>query len=193
MNFLAHLHIADHCDSSKLGNLLGDFVKGDPNKQYQPSIAHGVMLHRFVDSYTDQHPLMSDAKSLFDGSARRFAPIALDVFWDHCLASRWEEFHSESLRQFCHKAEQQTRREHVTNLPQRFLIVSQNMWQGRWLESYRDMDNIEFALRRMSGRSPRMGPLSDCFAYLDRHYHTLQPIFSELYPDVLNAAKSQAF
>lgn len=28
MNFLAHLHIAKHCNSNLAGNLLGDFVKG---------------------------------------------------------------------------------------------------------------------------------------------------------------------
>lgn len=37
MNFLAHLHIAKHCNSNLAGNLLGDFVKGDPNKHYSDS------------------------------------------------------------------------------------------------------------------------------------------------------------
>ncbi|MFA0070425.1 ACP phosphodiesterase, partial [Vibrio breoganii] len=38
MNFLAHLHIAQHCKSNLAGNLLGDFVKGDPNKHYSTSL-----------------------------------------------------------------------------------------------------------------------------------------------------------
>ena len=158
MNFLAHLHIADHCDSSKLGNLLGDFVKGDPNKQYQPSIAHGVMLHRFVDSYTDQHPLMSDAKSLFDGSARRFAPIALDVFWDHCLASRWEEFHSESLRQFCHKAELRLlMQQNMLTSEQYEQAVSRSLPRLYWLRriALKLTQNLLYSTRR---RWPRCWP-----------------------------------
>ena len=52
MNFLAHLHIAQHCNSNLAGNLLGDFVKGDPNKHYSDSLSDGIRLHRFVDSYT---------------------------------------------------------------------------------------------------------------------------------------------
>lgn len=51
MNFLAHLHIAQHCKSNLAGNLLGDFVKGDPNKHYSTSLSDGIRLHRFVDRY----------------------------------------------------------------------------------------------------------------------------------------------
>ncbi len=64
MNYLAHLHIADHCQSSLLGNLLGDFVKGDPSAQFSPEIARGIRLHRLVDAYTDSHPVMQQAQSL---------------------------------------------------------------------------------------------------------------------------------
>lgn len=88
MNYLAHLHIADHCQSSLLGNLLGDFVKGDPDSQYGAPIASGIRLHRLVDAYTDSHPVMQHAKQCFSSDTRRFAPIALDMFWDHCLASQ---------------------------------------------------------------------------------------------------------
>lgn len=33
MNYLAHLHIADHTNTSFTGNFLGDFVKGDPEQK----------------------------------------------------------------------------------------------------------------------------------------------------------------
>lgn len=97
MNFLAHLHIADHCNSHFMGNLLGDFVKGDPSKLYDSDITNGIKLHRFVDRITDHHPIVEECKPHFKGVARRFAPIALDMFWDHCLAKHWNDFHQESL------------------------------------------------------------------------------------------------
>lgn len=84
MNFLAHLHIAHHCQSSLLGNLLGDFVKGDPTEQYPQSLVQGIRLHRWVDAYTDSHPVMKAAKSLFPSSssrhsARRFSSPELSI------------------------------------------------------------------------------------------------------------------
>ncbi|WP_367989937.1 ACP phosphodiesterase [Vibrio sp. NTOU-M3] len=193
MNFLAHLHIAEHCDSSLIGNLLGDFVKGDPSRQFSPDIVAGIRLHRFVDSYTDSHSIMSCAKDYFTLDTRRFAGIALDVFWDHCLARHWEGYHKNSLQQFCADARTTIEKEPTLGLPKRYLDVSQHMWKGRWLESYVAMDNIEYALQRMSMRSPRMGRLADCYQSLDEHYVELSKLFSEFYPQILSAAKSQSF
>lgn len=111
MNYLAHLHIADHCQSSLLGNLLGDFVKGDPDSQYVAPIARGIRLHRLVDAYTDSHPVIQHAKQCFSADTRRFAPIALDMFWDHCLASQWDHYHDLSLSRFVRQAHQRVTRE----------------------------------------------------------------------------------
>ncbi|MGF1908459.1 ACP phosphodiesterase [Vibrio kasasachensis] len=189
MNFLAHLHIADSCQSSLLGNLLGDFVKGDPDRQFPQTIAQGIRLHRFVDSYTDAHPLMKQAKVLFPEGQRRFAGIALDVMWDHYLARQWKSYHSSTLNGFCLKSEKTIQDEQTMPVPERFVIVVNRMWRGRWLESYQHLDNIEFALNRMSERSSRMTPLADCFTHLEKNYAPLEQLFSDFYPDLLSTSR----
>lgn len=188
MNFLAHLHIADHCSSHLLGNLLGDFVKGDPSKQYQADISNGIKLHRFVDRITDHHPIVEECKPHFKGAARRFAPIALDMFWDHCLAKHWHTFHQCSLDQFVSDAYQRVDRDVGDDLPERFLLLHSKMWSGGWLQSYQDLENIEFALHRMSKRSPRLADLTTTFAVLDQEYELLEAKFPILYSDVLQQA-----
>lgn len=190
MNYLAHLHIADHCQSNLLGNLLGDFVKGAPERHYPLTVAQGVRLHRFVDSYTDHHDEVTAIKALFPNGTRRYAPIALDMFWDHCLAAQFNHYHDQSLSSFCRAAHQRVMQDMGIALPPRFVHTHSAMEQGRWLESYQRLDNIGFALERMSHRSPRMAPLVDCFAYLDRHYSLLNEVFTRFYPQVLNASKS---
>ena len=189
MNYLAHLHIADHCNSNALGNLLGDFVKGNPDNQYDNDVVQGIRLHRFVDSYTDNHELVREARQLFAGKQRRFSGIALDMFWDHCLASNWQQYNDHGLRKFCEQQRVLVSREHDAELPERFTRVTAAMWQGRWMESYQDLENIEYALQRMSNRSPRMGELANCFSTLDKNYADLVKVFKAMYPDVLNAAQ----
>ncbi|WP_139280545.1 ACP phosphodiesterase, partial [Vibrio parahaemolyticus] len=70
-------------------------------------------------------------------------------------------------------------------LPARFMLLHQRMWRGGWLQSYQDLSNIEFALHRMSQRSPRMADLTTTFEVLDGEYAALESNFSELYQDVL--------
>ncbi|MDF2154821.1 ACP phosphodiesterase [Vibrio sp. CAU 1672] len=185
MNFLAHLHIADHCHSQLLGNLLGDFVKGDPSKQYQVATEHGIRLHRFVDRTTDQHMLVEECKHFFTGKARRFAPIALDMFWDHCLAKHWQQYHPLPLEQFVDSAQARVEAEISTELPEKFLNLHAKMWSGGWLLSYRELENIEFALHRMSQRSHRMANLTTTFGVLEKQYNQLEERFAPLYRDVL--------
>lgn len=192
MNYLAHLHIAEQSDSNLLGNLLGDFVKGDPSKQYEVDVVQGIRLHRWVDAYTDSHCLMSESKAKFTSRTRRFSPIALDMFWDHFLAKHWNHFHCATLAEFNAIAENQVKHDFdsVTQLPERFLVVTEKMWRGRWLESYRELDNIQFALQRMSLRSTRMKPLAECYQSLVENYAFFENIFFDLYPDVLSKAKT---
>lgn len=185
MNFLAHLHIADHCNSHLMGNLLGDFVKGDPSKQYQTDISNGIKLHRFVDRITDHHALVEECKPHFTGVARRFAPIALDMFWDHCLAKHWRTFSPQSLDSFVRYAYSEVNKQISNELPPRFLMLHSRMWSGGWLQSYQDLENIEFALHRMSQRSPRMADLTTTFEVLDNEYEQLEAKFAALYQDVL--------
>ena len=191
MNFLAHLHIASFTNTSFVGNFLGDFVKGDPAGQFNAEIVQGIRLHRFVDSYTDQHQVMKSLKPLFPEPLRRFSPITLDMFWDHCLAKHWCDFELSSLAHFCRQAQLQIEAEsrlEENALPPRFEKVSQLVWQDKWLESYAKIENINLGLQRMASRSPRMAPLANTGQTLLAHYDLLSEQFFAFYPDVLQKA-----
>lgn len=190
MNYLAHLHIAQYSGTSLLGNFLGDFVKGNPDGLFNKKVVKGIRLHRFVDSYTDSHPLIKASKPLFPKELRRFSPISLDMFWDHCLAKHWLMFHDKSLANFSLQAQiilTMEKDELAQPLPERFEKISLLVWQGKWFEHYADIRNIDFALQRIACRSPRMKPLTSTFASLSEHYEQLTETFFELYPDVLQS------
>ncbi len=191
MNYLAHLHIAEHTKTSFLGNFLGDFVKGNPEGRFNTKVVQGIRLHRFVDSYTDHHPLIKSTKLLFQKELRRFSPISLDMFWDHCLAKHWLTFHDQPLSLFSRQAEviiAEESHELLQALPERFEKVSQLVWQYKWFEHYAEIKNIDIALQRIALRSPRMARLAGTFATLLEHYDLLSSIFFELYPEVLMAS-----
>ena len=188
MNYLAHLHIADHTKTSFSGNFLGDFVKGNPDGKYPDEVVKGIRLHRHIDSFVDKHPQVLAAKLLFPKALRRYAPIALDMFWDHFLALHWKQFHHLALHDFCLLAEQTIEKETANKqvvLPERFERVNGWVWQDKWLESYQTIDNISYALKRMAMRSERMAPLGDTGKVLSEHYEQLSVIFFALYKEVL--------
>lgn len=188
MNYLAHLHIADHCGSDLVGNLLGDFVKGNPDDLFPSEVVKGIKLHRWVDSNTDSHPIVLSLKRFFPENLKRFAPIAFDMFWDHALATHWDEYHHLSLTQFINQSEYECSQCELI-LPEKYERVTKAMWEGEWLFSYQNFDNIAYALERMSMRRPKLSPLAQCSEIMEQEYDTFIAAFSQFYPDLLMKAK----
>ena len=53
MNYLVHLYLSDPDPMVRIGNLMGDFVKGRlEDAPYPPGIIRGLRQHRDVDSYS---------------------------------------------------------------------------------------------------------------------------------------------
>jgi acyl carrier protein phosphodiesterase len=100
LNYIAHIHIAAHTQTSLVGNFLGDFVKGSQFKHLPYSIEQGIRLHRSVDIFTDSHPLIIDLKQSFTPDLRRMAGVVIDIYFDYILIKNWHtytHFHSQIL------------------------------------------------------------------------------------------------
>jgi acyl carrier protein phosphodiesterase len=154
MNYLAHLYLARHSDDAMLGALLGDFVFGTTGPDaYAPPIRREIHLHRQIDSYTDAHPAVDAARDFFADGRRRFSGIALDVFYDHCLAREWERWSEVALDEFtagfyAHLLA------NLPILPARLQRIAPFMAQQDWLGSYRERDNVDLAVRRIQALFP---------------------------------------
>lgn len=191
MNFLAHLHLASLADSSLYGNLLADFVRGNPQGSYPAPIIDGIFMHRRVDVMTDRLPQVLEAKRYFRQEFRRVAPITLDVVWDHFLALHWQELEPEiSLNAFVNHA----RSEIVPMLPQspeRFQNLNAFMWQERWLERYAELPFIAKVLQGMANRRPKLGALAGSFVDIEDNYLQLEQTFLQFYPQMIAQAKAK--
>lgn len=192
MNFLAHLHLAHLADSSLSGNLLADFVRGNPQQSYSPEVVNGIFMHRRIDVMTDNLPQVKAMRELFRPETRRVAPITLDVMWDHFLSRHWATLSPQlSLPDFVHYAHTQIA-EILPDSPPRFINLNQYLWSERWLERYRDMTFIQQVLNGMASRRPRLDALRDSWQDLDTHYATLENSFWEFYPEMMDKAREKA-
>ncbi|AVJ16493.1 DUF479 domain-containing protein [Serratia sp. JUb9] len=191
MNFLAHLHLAQLADSSLLGNLLADFVRGNPAADYAPEVAEGIMLHRRIDVLTDSLPQVKQSRDYFGADYRRVAPITLDVVWDHFLARHWRQIEpARPLSDFTRQARDQIV-PHLAQTPERFQTLNHYLWSERWLERYAELPFIAQVLRGMASRRPRLAALGGSFADVERHYHQLETQFWQFYPQLMRQAQAK--
>tara|TARA_R110000850_G_scaffold202967_7_gene329071 strand:- start:4231 stop:4836 length:606 start_codon:yes stop_codon:yes gene_type:complete len=191
MNFLAHLHLAEPTPESQLGNLLGDFVKGYPwDDRFPRSIWQGIVEHRAVDAFTDQHVEWKLSRGLLPPHLRRFAGIVVDIYYDHFLYRHWDRFsESGSIGDFIRTVHRQL--DSVLPLaPREASEVIQVMIEEEWLDSYGSLEGIELTLQRVSKRSPAIEPVFDAAAALRGQLHEMESHFLKFYPDLISHVKT---
>ena len=100
MNFLAHLHLSGTNDYIKIGNFIGDSVKGKSYQKFAPDIQKGILLHRKIDYFTDKHIITKDLSKFFAPKYRKYSGIVVDIIYDYYLANNWNKYSNISLEQF---------------------------------------------------------------------------------------------
>ncbi len=97
MNFLAHARLSFQDPDILLGNMISDFVKGKLKYDYPEAVQRGIHLHRLIDSFTDTHPVVQEAKELFRPAYRLYSGAIIDVVFDHFLATDDSEYSESSV------------------------------------------------------------------------------------------------
>ncbi len=182
MNYLAHLHLGGQTPAQLLGSLYGDFVKGLLPGRFSADIESAIRLHRRIDAFTDSHPLIKQALGRFPDGRRRYAGIALDVFFDHCLARDWHLYSDEPLDGFTRKVYRVLAEEPA--LPERLALIAPRMAAQDWLGSYREFSVVGDALAGISRRLTRPEGLAGVNQELHALYRPLSDDFSAFYPEL---------
>ena len=107
MNYLAHAYLSFQQPEILVGNIISDYVKGRQKFNYSPGIQQGIELHRFIDSFTDDHPATKAAKEIFRPHYRLYAGAFVDVVYDHFLATDPLIFQNDLLEDFAATTYQQ--------------------------------------------------------------------------------------
>ena len=185
MNYLAHIYLARYSDEAMLGALLGDFVKPGADGQFSAVTQAEILIHRKVDTFTDSHPVVLAAKSLFDGPGRRYSGILLDVFYDHVLAQQWARYSELPLAEFI-AGFYGTLRRHAAVLPPKLAELAPYMIEQDWLGSYHSYAGVDRAVRRMSTRLSKNGHLlREGLADLKANHAQLESGFHAFFPDLI--------
>lgn len=184
MNFLAHFFLSGLQNKElTTGNFLGDFVKGKKYMQYPSQIGKGILLHRAIDSYTDEHPLVLQSKRRLFGRHRHYSAVLVDLYYDHFLAANFRQYSSESLPQFAQSV-YLLLEEQRQLLPEKARFMLPYMKRDNWLVHYSSLDGIDRACKGIARRSPYTNLLAKGVEDLERDYALLEEEFRLFFSDI---------
>lgn len=184
MNYLAHAFLSSHSSDAILGALLGDFLKGNGNTGYSDAVHEAVQVHRSVDRFTDAHALTLSSRRLIGPARRRFAPVMVDIFYDHFLARYWDDYCEVPLPHFTRGVYDVLLAQHE-NLPPRMQYVVARMSADDWLGAYADLAGMDAAINgiaRRLQRFPRAAVLQGGAEELVQHYEAMEQNFRQFFP-----------
>jgi acyl carrier protein phosphodiesterase len=190
MNYLAHLFLAEKNDDAKLGALLGDFVKGTIIDRYSEKTEREIQIHRKIDFYTDNHAIVKDAKKLLSVEKRKYGNILLDVFYDHMLAQKWQDYSKISLENYT-KQIYSILLSNMDVLPDKLRDIVPIMIDQNWLTSYREFRGFEMAIARISRRLRQENSLMECVAEIETNYSSIALSFDNFFPQLMDYVKQE--
>lgn len=186
MNILAHTYLSDRNEAWLIGNFIADFVKGDPAAPRHgllPGEVAGIRLHRAIDAFTDAHPEVAAVRTLLRPRCRKYAGVAVDVFFDHYLATNFAILTGEPLPGFVEFVHQ-TIRTNASHLPPAAGRMADAMIRHQWLLNYQTADGIDRALKGLSQRTAFPSGLDTAILDFDRYYDRIGGHFSYFWPDL---------
>jgi acyl carrier protein phosphodiesterase len=188
MNYLAHFYFTQGLEEITAGNFIADFVRSSQHHQFSNGVLNGIEIHRSIDSFTDEHPVVKKSKQRLYEKYHKYSTVIVDVLYDHLLALNWSKFSKMPLAQFTHETYSLLRKQqHV------FPAEAQRMFHFMsaydWLYSYQTVEGIQRALTGLSRRARFKSGMEKATEDLKESYADFEKEFTEFFPELSEEIK----
>lgn len=184
MNFLAHLYLSKSNKNILIGNFIADAVKGNKYNNYQTEIRAGILLHREIDNYTDNHPIVRKSKRRLHERYNHYDGVIIDILYDHFLAKNWHiyseiplELYAENVYAFL--------QENIEMFPEELQKLLPSMTQYNWLVNYASLEGIERVLQGMNRRTKGISKMDLAIEDLSLFYKDFEDDFTIFFKDLM--------
>lgn len=184
MNFLAHLYLSGSNEGLIIGNFIADMVKGKSYLNFPEPIQKGILLHRQIDSFTDNHPVFRNTKRRILKEQGPYSGVVVDMFYDHFLATEWRRFSDENLNEFVSR-NYRLMIKNYRKLPLRAQYILPFMVQQNWLANYANIKPLALIFDRMDKRTDYRSGMKTGVDTLQKYYPEIKNDFLAFMPDII--------
>ena len=190
MNFLAHLYLSFDNKELMIGNFIADAIRGNKFNSFSSEIQKGIILHRNIDTFTDEHPIVRKSKRRLHERYRHYDGVIIDMFFDHFLAKNWKEYsniplivYSESFYKLLHK--------NYPILPPKTQEMLPYIEKYNWLYNYQFMKGMQSVLEGMNKRTKLKSQMNMAINDLEVKYEEFEQDFRLFFDDLTKYVESR--
>ena len=190
MNYLGHAWLSFGDEEVVTGNMIGDYVKGLKSlENFTPGIKKGIVLHRKIDAYCDQHPATRRGKLFFREDYGLYSGAIMDTLFDHYLANDPVVFSTAPTLKSFSEGIYAILDSHKEAFPPAFAQFFPHMKHDNWLYQYRSLKGMERALQGLARRAKHMPSPQKAYETFAGHYYQLNQCYFELIDDLSRYVK----
>ena len=183
MNFLAHIYLSGDSRELLIGNFIGDYIKGKEYLKYPEPVQEGILLHRKIDNFTDNHAVTRKAKGMVRERYGLYSGIVIDIFYDHFLSANWLEFSEVPLKTYVRN------RYRILDSGFSMFPAGVKTWfpyfiKSNWLEAYTTFTGLIMVFKRMSYRTSLPDHSEYAVARLQENYELMEGYFREFFMEI---------
>ncbi len=184
MNFLAHCFLSCTNEDVLIGNFITDFIRKSEESNYSGDIMEGILLHRKIDEFTDQHKASLQLRRILRSRHGKYASVVVDLVWDYYLSINWDHFSGVSLIEFCER-NYDLLIKRKDEFPARLHSKIEDMIVGDFLASYSNKERMLSALGWLDNRVKFKSNFTGALEDIQENEELIQKLFMEFFPEII--------
>ncbi len=190
MNFLAHIYLSFNDDEVTIGNFIADSIRGNKYKHLPDNVQKGILLHRYIDTFTDAHPTVRQSTKRLHENYSHYSGVIVDIFYDHFLAKNWKDYSDIPLADFVDNF-YKILETNYTILPEKIKHMMPYMISDNWILNYANLEGIDQVLKGMNRRTKNISKMNFAILDLEKHYDEFEKEFSSFFQELIDFSKQK--
>ena len=190
MNFLAHIYLSGDNELMKIGNFMADGIRGHDYLNFPEDVKNGIILHRYIDTFTDAHPVYRQSKHRLHQKYGHYSGVIMDILYDHFLAKNWIIYSEIPLENYVANFYQSLEKNY-TVLTEKTKKIMPYMIEQNWLASYATIAGIEFILFQMDYRTKHKANMQEAVVELQQFYEEFENEFTLFFAALISFCGNQ--
>jgi acyl carrier protein phosphodiesterase len=190
MNFLAHIYLSFNDDEVTIGNFIADSIRGNKYKHLPDNVQKGILLHRYIDTFTDAHPTVRQSTKRLHKNYSHYSGVIVDIFYDHFLAKNWKDYSDIPLADFVDNF-YKILETNYTILPEKIKHMMPYMISDNWILNYANLEGIDQVLNGMNRRTKNISKMNFAILDLEKHYDEFEKEFSLFFQELIDFSKQK--
>ncbi|PBI83943.1 Acyl carrier protein phosphodiesterase [Flavobacterium sp. ACN2] len=169
---------------------MADGIRGKQFEHFPEDVQKGILLHRFIDTYTDSHDIFRTSTKRLHDRYHHYAGVIVDIVYDHFLAKNWTKYSDEELELFV-KRFYHSLHDNYEILTEKTQGLMPYMIERNWLVSYRTTEGIQHILTQMDRRSKNISQMQFAVEELIEFYDEFEEEFTLFFEEMRVKAKEK--